>query len=149
MYAKPLLDSENKIIGAIEVNQDITEIKKIENTYKNGFRNWEAIFNQDNIAVIQLSGNHTVYDLNKSAERLLDTDRAKTIGNTIESLFDESTCSSLRKITATEVDNHLSAAYKISGQLQIDTKIGENCEMLAFVDKGQTKHSTILIIMDH
>lgn len=148
MYAKPLLDSENKIIGAIEVNQDITEIKKIENTYKNGFRNWEAIFNQDNIAVIQLSGNHTVSDLNKSAERLLDTDRAKTIGNTIESLFDESTCSSLRKITATDVDNHLSAAYKISGQLQTDSKIGENCEMLAFVDKGQTKHSTILIIMD-
>lgn len=55
MYATPLYDTDDKIIGAIEVNQDITDIKNTERALKSQLEQWQALFLQNEFDVIKLN----------------------------------------------------------------------------------------------
>ncbi len=150
MYAKPLLDAENRIIGAIEVNQDITEIKKIESQYKRGFKNWESIFKQDDIAIIQMSGNLTISELNKGAEKILDSNREQLIGNSIHTIFDDSTYEKLKEKISTNPDSESFNGYQFKGQLvglnKAESKPSKDCSILLFIDQRE-KNDTNLVVM--
>lgn len=54
MHATPLRDNNDNIIGAIEVNQDITGLKNTERTLRQTLLQWQAVFDQDIFSVIQL-----------------------------------------------------------------------------------------------
>lgn len=81
MYSTPLYDSEKNIIGAIEVNQDITELKEIERSLKTSLEEWEAIFEQESFGVIQVC-NGTITRLNEVAAKALDLKPNKSINFT-------------------------------------------------------------------
>lgn len=54
MHATPLRDNNDNIIGAIEVNQDITSLKNTERSLRQTLLQWQAVFDQDIFSVIQL-----------------------------------------------------------------------------------------------
>lgn len=54
MHSTPLYDEQHKIIGAIEVNQDITGLKEVERSLKTNLEEWEVIFKQELFAVFQV-----------------------------------------------------------------------------------------------
>lgn len=54
MHATPLKDRQDNVIGAIEINQDITELKNTERTLKKLLEQWQAVFDQAEFSVIQL-----------------------------------------------------------------------------------------------
>jgi PAS domain S-box-containing protein len=66
MYATPLYDANNKIIGAIEVNQDITELKNTERSLKSQLEHWQSLFIQDNFDVILLDAELRIQKLSAS-----------------------------------------------------------------------------------
>lgn len=150
MYAKPLLDSDNNIIGAIEVNQDITEIKAIEKEYKEAHRNWEAIFNQSEIGIIKLSTSNKISDLNKRASQEINLDRKDALNKGIESIFDKSTLETIQnKISCSNNDSKINT-HKISGILKRDdkdiSKSQKIVEFILFVDNREENNPITIII---
>ncbi|MBN47785.1 MULTISPECIES: PAS domain S-box protein [unclassified Methylophaga] len=71
MYATPLRDNDNKIIGAIEVNQDITDLKNTERDLKTSLAQWQAVFDQDEFAVIQLDNNLQIKKVSEKLKKSL------------------------------------------------------------------------------
>ena len=71
MHATPLKDNDNNIIGAIEVNQDVTELKTTERSLKQSLAQWQAIFAQDALAVIQLDEALQIKSLSEKLIKLL------------------------------------------------------------------------------
>ncbi len=155
MYAKPLLDSDHNIIGAIEVNQDITEIKKIENKYKDILKSWEAIFNQDNVGVIKLSGINRISSFNKKAEQLINASHDNLLDKGIEAIFDEGTYTKINK----EIEKSLNSsegklsASKISGLLKNNelnnSKNHKKLEIMLFVDNSEDKNPNVVMIINN
>jgi PAS domain-containing protein len=151
MYAKPLFDAANNIIGAIEVNQDVTEINEIEQQFKNGFLNWQAIFNQEDLSVIKLSGTTNIVELNKKAEQLIGQDAKSIIGKGIKGILDSNTYDALCEKAKSNDHTNLNA-YKISGQLKQSNLHSESTnlkkiEMVLFVDTRDINNLNLLLII--
>lgn len=150
MYAKPLLDTENNIIGAIEVNQDITEIKAIEREYKESHKNWEAIFNQSDIGIIKLSTSNKISDLNKKASQEINLDRKDALNQGLESIFDKSTLETINNKIGYNNNHSKIKAHKISGILKTGdkdiSKIKKIVEFILFVDNREENNPNTMII---
>lgn len=56
MFSTPLYNQQDQLIGAIEVNQDISDIKAAEHSLKSSLEEWEIIFQQPLFGVLQLNG---------------------------------------------------------------------------------------------
>lgn len=69
MYATPLYDANNKIIGAIEVNQDITDLKNTERTLKSQLEHWQSLFIQNDFDVIMLDAQLRIQQLSASLQK--------------------------------------------------------------------------------
>lgn len=82
MHATPLYDNEHNIIGAIEVNQDITEIKQTERSLRKNLKQWQSVFEQSFFAVMQLNNDQQVI---KSSPMLAP------ISNNLSDHFDKAT----------------------------------------------------------
>lgn len=151
MYAKPLLDSDNNIIGAIEVNQDITEFKAIEKKYNVTNTNWETFFNQNDIGVIELSTSNKILDLNEKAKNLIRQDRHDILNKGIDFIFNESTHKVILEIIKNNYNNAKGGAQKISGVLKKigdDRSISEKAvEIILFVNISEEKNLNSLIII--
>ena len=94
MHATPLRDQNDNIIGAIEINQDITETKDAERDLKQSLTQWRAIFEQNIFSVIQLDQSLHIINLSQKArETLKSADTALTL----ENIFTTETCSTLRE----------------------------------------------------
>lgn len=74
MYATPLYDSNNKVIGAIEVNQDITAIKNTERALKSQLEHWQALFLQEEFDVIRLNHQLQVEQVSVTLTKRANTD---------------------------------------------------------------------------
>lgn len=93
MYATPLRDPQGKIIGAIEVNQDISETKDGERQLRQSLAQWRAIFEQDIFSVVQLDQSLHIINLSQKARHANNT---ASQAHTLESLFSSDTCKQLR-----------------------------------------------------
>lgn len=82
MHATPLYDNEHNIIGAIEVNQDITEIKQTERSLRKDLKQWQSVFEQSFFAVMQINNDQQVI---KSSPMLAP------ISNNLSDHFDNAT----------------------------------------------------------
>lgn len=88
MYATPLHDADNKIVGAIEINQDITETIRDEQNLKTLLEQWQAVFDQDEFGLIQLDDKLNIKTISKTLQS-----RIKPNKNNLKltDLFDEAT----------------------------------------------------------
>lgn len=69
MYATPLLGSNGKIIGALEINQDVTDAKNTERLLKQQLEQWQAVFKQPLFDVIELDEH---LEISQIGERLTE-----------------------------------------------------------------------------
>lgn len=96
MSAIPLLDEDERIIGAIEVNQDITSLKQAEASRGRSEDRWRAMFDQPAVGIAYLeSGSETLCANAKLAE-LTELTGDLLARQPLASLFDEATGKSLR-----------------------------------------------------
>lgn len=121
MYAAPLLDAQKNIIGAIEVNQDITEIKDIERRLKSGYQNWLSIFNQEDIGILRLGSDGAINDMNKKLAAICRRTPADIINQRMNVLFDESTVSKIEDLITSNKHNQ-PQARQLKGKLRVMTK---------------------------
>lgn len=91
MHATPLKDNENNIIGGIEVNQDVTELKTTERSLKQSLAQWQAIFAQDALAVIQLDEALQIKSLSEKLVKHLKSTSANHAQPMLDQFFTEST----------------------------------------------------------
>lgn len=78
MYSTPLHDSKQNIIGAIEVNQDITELKETERSLKKNLEEWEVVFEQELFGVVQIC-NGKISRINKIVADILKSESSINI----------------------------------------------------------------------
>ena len=91
MSAIPLLDSGNKIIGAIEVNQDITTLKRTEESLKLIAEQWEGIFEQPLVGIAYYRADSDILHVNARFAELMSRSIEELAGESLENLFDEET----------------------------------------------------------
>lgn len=148
MYAKPLMDANNNIIGAIEVNQDITEIKKIENELKNAHLDWYTIFNQEAFGVIKITDDLKIVSLNKKATDLF---KKSLVANTkLDSIFDETTIRYIKDISLEHSSDAPIRAYKIKARIlgNENNNNWTDAELLLFFNTIKLDSSQIIVLIN-
>lgn len=108
MYAMPMLDDDKNIIGAIEVNQDITEAKNLERAYKMAQQNWGAIFSQEDCGIIVLAG-HQIERVNKKVAEVCDKNEIEILKGGLEVIFEQETCERIKSVLSDVTKGALSA----------------------------------------
>ncbi|MFX1676438.1 PAS domain S-box protein [Paraburkholderia sp. A2WS-5] len=96
MSAIPLLDDDERIIGAIEVNQDITSQKQAEASLARSEDRWRAIFDQPMVGIAWLESGSDTLCANAKLAELAALTAASLARQPLASLFDEATGKSLR-----------------------------------------------------
>lgn len=91
MSAIPLLDIDNKVIGAIEVNQDITALKRIEYSLKSNVEQWESTFAQSLIGIAYYKSAKDFLHVNARFAELVNSSSQELALENLLNLFDEKT----------------------------------------------------------
>jgi PAS domain-containing protein len=133
LLVKIIKHFHNKIIGAIEVNQDITEQKKIEQSLKQSLVQWEAVYEQPLFGVIQFNDDGVILRSNTKICELTDREAGELSGNTIELIFDDTTSRALRNALAAVSKNGL-VAYKLDGAVTVNRQQTANGDAHIAVD---------------
>lgn len=109
MFAKPLIGTDNEIIGAIEVNQDITEIKQ----YEQGFHNWQKVFNQKDIGILVTSDQNAVIEANEKILSVTGLEKSEILRMKLSDILSSETLLEVeeKKLSAQQ-------SYEINGLLK-------------------------------
>ena len=91
MSAMPLLDGEQGIIGAIEVNQDITALDRTEQSLRAIADQWRAIFEQPTLAIAYEKHGHEGLHANPRFAELLGTAPDALAARPLADLMDAAT----------------------------------------------------------
>ncbi|MEO8418043.1 MAG: PAS domain S-box protein [Methylophilaceae bacterium] len=91
MSAIPLLDADNEIIGAIEVNQDITALKRTEESLKSIVEQWKAIFEQPLVGIAYYRADSDSLHVNARFAELVQRSMEELAGESLANLLDEET----------------------------------------------------------
>lgn len=120
MSAIPLFDAQDKIIGAIEVNQDITAIKRIEASLKVTVEQWNSIIEQPLVGIAYYKAEGGPLHVNARFAELMNANVADLAKDQLEDLFDDNT----RRV----LQGHLNSTQAVSpanfmlhGRLQCKT----------------------------
>ena len=137
MYATPLLDNDNKIIGAIEVNQDITDLKKTEKSLQQSLSQWDAIFDQSLFGIVYFDQNNVILRINERLASSIEKNPNSLTGMPIDMLFNTTTTSEIHKHIDDNNDREI-IAFQLPGALK--KKTSENEFKMYFVhDRRQLK----------
>lgn len=90
MHATPLFDNDNQIIGAIEVNQDITDLNKTEKSLQRSLNQWDAIFDQSLFGIVYFSHDNTIIRVNERLAKCLKKTSEMLKGRSVDKLFEAS-----------------------------------------------------------
>ena len=121
MYATPLMDAQNRIIGAIEVNQDITSLKQTERSLQQSLEQLELLFEQPLFGVVYFDAENKIVRVNQRLGSLVERMPDLLVGQPIERLFDEATNQKLHSTIATWQDGALSS-FKMKGRLNVEAE---------------------------
>lgn len=113
MYATPLLNHDGKVIGAIEVNQDITDLKQTERRLRKSHEQLQLLYQQNSfgIAAFNESGIQRVNDKLASLSKI----KGQEIKDLpLTEVFDNETARKILEI------NELGDARSIEGRLLIN-----------------------------
>lgn len=119
MWALPLLDQRQDIIGAIEVNQDITELRRAEASQRSMAEQWSEVFNQPSLGIAyEKHGDSHLYTNARMAE-LLGTTPDQLDAACLADLLDAPTRQAFeRKVNA---KGHGGAfSFELQGRLERD-----------------------------
>lgn len=145
MYATPLLDNDNQIIGAIEVNQDITDLKKTERSLQQSLRQWDAIFDQSLFGIVYFSQDNTILRINERLAGHLQKTPTSLTGLSIENVFDATTTFTIAEQIQLMKNNQV-IAFKLSGTLkQLDNEKLANQFTMYFVHDNQQINETATV----
>jgi len=138
MHATPLLDNDNRIIGAIEVNQDITDQKKTEKSLQLNINQWNAIFDQSLFGIVYFNANFTILRVNERLASYVQATSTSLIDSSIYNLFDLTTTTSITHQINLNINDQV-IAFQLTGALKVvDNKKSENEFNMYFVhDKRQ------------
>lgn len=117
MYATPLHDHDGKIIGAIEVNQDITELKQTERRLRRSHEQLQLIYEQGSFGVAAFDETG-IQRVNKKLASLLKLKDKELQELQLLDVFCERTVKEIQEI------NVLGEARSIKGTLLINGKTG-------------------------
>lgn len=117
MYATPLHDHDGKIIGAIEVNQDITDLKKTERRLRRSHEQLQLIYDQGSFGVASFN-DAGIQRLNPKLASLLKVKEKDIQGLQLLDVFCERTVQEIQEI------NVVGEARSIKGTLLINGKTG-------------------------
>jgi PAS domain-containing protein len=120
MHATPLFDNDHQIIGAIEVNQDITEMKKVEKSFQQNLKQWDAIFDQSLFGMVYFSDNNTILRVNERLAGYLEKTSETLKGIAIDEPFEASSTSNIQNKIVKAKSGEVTA-FQLSGLLK-DTK---------------------------
>lgn len=138
MYATPLYDNDAKIIGAIEVNQDISEIKQTERTLRKQLEQWQSVFNQALFGVIKLDNDLQIIRHN---DFFTDNDSHHTDPKQLSDLFDEATTLSIKQAIHSCDDVNMQQ-FTLNGHINHTT---ESKKIYVLHDKQHTQDTTTFI----
>jgi PAS domain S-box-containing protein len=148
MHATPLFDNDNQIIGAIEVNQDITDLKKTEKSLQRSLNQWDAIFDQSLFGIVYFSHDNTILRVNEQLAKYLKKTSETLKGISINKLFDSTSTFNIQN----RIDQAKSGqvtTFHISGRLKDEDE--ENEFNMYFVhDNRQLSETTTvgLVFLD-
>ncbi|MES2180844.1 MAG: PAS domain-containing protein [Pseudomonadota bacterium] len=117
MSAIPLLDEHNLIIGAIEVNQDITTLKNIEKSLKSIVDQWDFIFKQPLIGIAYCKTSSGHLHVNAKFAELVKCSIAELSNQRIEDLLDEPSLQDFQT-KLKESQESASANFMLQGKLK-------------------------------
>lgn len=117
MYATPLHNNDGKIIGAIEVNQDITDLKNTERRLRRSHQQLQLIYEQDSFGIADFDESG-IKRINKKLTSLLKIKEKDVPGLQLVDIFCEKTVQEITEINAN------GQARSIQGNLLIKGKDG-------------------------
>lgn len=143
MHAAPLRNTEEEIIGAVEINQDITNLKAIERSLKQSLLQWQAVFDQEQFSVIQLDENLEVKVLSKKLLNQLSISSVDTENLSLERFLTDNVIDLIREKLKSSAENELTT-FSVS---QETDKV--NQEIYVLHDERQNiTPMTLLFILD-
>ena len=118
MYATPLLDNKGEIIGAIEVNQDISELKVTERRLRRSHEQLQLIYQQGSFGVADFNA-AGIQRMNERLASLLKIKDTQIKDMPLAELFSEETVQEILEIS------EQGEARSIQGTLLINSKNGK------------------------
>ena len=147
MHATPLFDNDNRIIGAIEVNQDITDLKKTEKSLQQSLNQWDAIFDQSLFGIVYFSQDNIILKINEKLAGYLQKTPTNLTGMSIENLFDDTTTVSISDQIG-QMKNEQVIAFQLSGALKhIDSEKSEKHFNMYFVHDHRQLNETATVAL--
>jgi len=141
MHATPLFDNDNRIIGAIEVNQDITDLKKTEKSLQQSLNQWDAIFDQSLFGIVYFSQDSTIIRINNRLAGYLQKTAENLTKMPINDVFDTTTISAIHNKIDQAV-SHQVIAFQLSGKLkQAAEELHQEFNMYFVHDNRQLKET--------
>ncbi|SDK59984.1 PAS domain S-box-containing protein [Methylophilus rhizosphaerae] len=113
MYATPLINPEGKIIGAIEVNQDITDLKQTERRLRRSHEQLQRLYQQNSFGVVAFN-EAGIQRVNDRFASLSGIKHPQIKDLPLTTIFDHETASKILEI------NELGDARRIEGRLLIN-----------------------------
>ena len=130
MSAMPLLDENNLVIGAIEVNQDITSIKAVETALKSVGMKWNFIMAQALIGIVYYKINDDRLHVNAKFAALMKCSITELTNDRLEDLLDEASRLEFQEKLNSIADDQ-SQNFMLSGRLLCKT--GETTKVHIYV----------------
>ncbi|HDY84593.1 hypothetical protein LCGC14_1386910 [marine sediment metagenome] len=145
MHATPLFDNDNRIIGAIEVNQDITDFKKTEKSLQQSLSQWDAIFVQSLFGIVSFSQDNTILKINNRLAEYLQKTPTDLMGFSINNLFDAATTLAINEQVEATKDTQV-AAFQLFGALKnINDKKSAEIFNMYFVHNHHQQNETATV----
>lgn len=142
MYGASLFDNKGNIIGALEINQDVTESKNTERQLKQQLEQWHAVFKQPLLAVIEL--NHEL-EITQLSDKLASQYQTPSTDKQLDAIFDRQTLGSIQDKLAAATDLGVST-FQLEGNFKNDSE--EKVIYLIHNKSTETKPTTLIFCFD-
>ncbi len=117
MSAIPLWDVNDKIIGAIEVNQDITTLKHIEESLRLTVEQWNSTFEQPLVGIAYCKTGSDTLHVNARFAELMGSSIKELANGLMESFLDEDTRREF-KMHMQNTQVNAPTTFRLQGKLQ-------------------------------
>lgn len=139
MSAIPLLDAKNRIMGAIEVNQDITDIKRTEKELRNSMGNWRTFFEQPLVGIAYFNTEEGILQANHRFSELLGQNTAELSAEKLENLLDPESGKTLQKCIAS-AQHRTVTTFRLQAQSRSKKPGASNFQLFCIHDSTDTKN---------
>lgn len=134
--AIPLLDTDDEIIGAIEVNQDITALKTTERSLEATAKQWGSVLKQRLVGIAYYQSGSSSLQVNARFAELLHCSVSDLEGAQLEGLFDDATLQEFN-VRMDSVSTAAPIQFMLRGKLQRNTQRATDVLLFFIVDSAE------------